>query len=215
MEPPAPLQSPVPHLLASYSVASDQEKEIIRSFIETLEHRRWEIDQEIEVLVKVRQEEKAAIDAVIRQHDAIMLPLRGLAPEILSEIFSHCQRGSAAEIVPEISNSFHSLERPIVLTHVCRRWRTVVVASSGWWTTLRVKLGFPFRSHSQRHSHLALTKLRISRSGISPLEICLQISDSIQTAHIKKKKVPFSWHCQGAQIDGDLYTSYPFCNTTS
>ncbi|PPQ91156.1 hypothetical protein CVT25_003061 [Psilocybe cyanescens] len=186
---PPQFESPISHLLASNNVATDQEQKAARLFIEMLNNRLSEIDQEINALLKKRQEERAAINDVIRRHKAISHPVRALAPEILSEIFHHCQRGSIAEILPEVPDSFHPLKGPLLLTHVCSQWRTVAVSSSRLWTTLRMQYGFPLRSQSQLRSQLTLALLWISRSGIAPLEVCFHLSDIVDNVQLEQNQI--------------------------
>ncbi|KAF8557950.1 hypothetical protein OG21DRAFT_1405982, partial [Imleria badia] len=68
-------------------------------------------------------------DAVRRRasiHRARLSPLRAIPDQILQEIFQHCLPDTPY-IVPDARSA------PLVLTHVCRRWRVVAQGTSELW----------------------------------------------------------------------------------
>ncbi|KAJ7590004.1 hypothetical protein C8J56DRAFT_1163730 [Mycena floridula] len=85
----------------------------------------------------------------------VLLPLRSLPSELLSEIFVHCMPAKPETISPR--------NPPFTLSSVCSRWRAVAVSTPKIWT------GLVFGSVERRH--IELTKIFISRSGAIPLDI--------------------------------------------
>ncbi|KAG8213789.1 hypothetical protein J3R82DRAFT_10501 [Butyriboletus roseoflavus] len=71
-------------------------------------------------------------DAVQRRlfiHRARLSPMRAVPDQVLQEIFQHCLPDD-----PYAVPDTHSA--PLVLTHVCRRWRAVVQSTSELWSSI-------------------------------------------------------------------------------
>ncbi|KAF8589013.1 hypothetical protein K439DRAFT_1333672, partial [Ramaria rubella] len=61
-------------------------------------------------------------------HQALVAPARRLMPEALGEIFEHCIDGP----------SFSACSAPLLLTHVCHKWRQVAYGTPQLWTQLSI-----------------------------------------------------------------------------
>ncbi|KAL5485868.1 hypothetical protein ACEPAI_6911 [Sanghuangporus weigelae] len=85
-----------------------------------------------------------------------------LPDELLREIFKYC--------LPEHPN-FRSEFAPLLLTHVCRRWRAVGSETPELWTTLHLN-----NPALRRKNVLPLLDLWLQRSGSWPLDIDVDIS---------------------------------------
>ncbi|TFK45140.1 hypothetical protein BDQ12DRAFT_594278, partial [Crucibulum laeve] len=130
--------SPVPHLIGTNASPSVEEIDVLESFIVILQQDILTMDEEMARMnerMDTMQQKRWALHDVVEKHKALLdfVPARELYPEILSEIFLHCQKGSVLDIVPEVPNSFHPKEGPLVLTQICRGWRSVALTTPQLW----------------------------------------------------------------------------------
>ncbi|KAF9790599.1 hypothetical protein BJ322DRAFT_400046 [Thelephora terrestris] len=86
--------------------------------------------------------------SLVRSSKNSSAPINRFPPEVLSLIPDHCDDNYAYQGL-------------IVLTHVCRRWRDVLISRSSLWTQLDFV-------------NVDKTRTYIERSGASPLEISLK-----------------------------------------
>ncbi|KAK7017600.1 F-box domain-containing protein [Favolaschia claudopus] len=93
--------------------------------------------------------------------NAYKYPVLSLPDEIIAEMFLH--------FVPEYPKCSPAAGpcSPMRLTHICRLWREIALATPRLWRALSL----PFRSPS------SVGNLWLSRAGSLPLAICLQESD--------------------------------------
>ncbi|KAF9042202.1 hypothetical protein BJ165DRAFT_1405902 [Panaeolus papilionaceus] len=91
------------------------------------------LDEELRALQRRRDAVKNGLWAF----DCILASIRRLSDDILVEIFCHC--------IPTTRNArpFVS-EAPLLLTLVCKKWRTVAMSAPRLWTTLHVPVFFNF-----------------------------------------------------------------------
>ncbi|KAJ7489447.1 hypothetical protein FB451DRAFT_1023911 [Mycena latifolia] len=75
-----------------------------------------------------------------RQLDSIVYPVLTLPPEITSEIFLHCLPTSYTD---REWNSVESSEAPMLLSHVCRRWREVAISTHALWAAIEFNAPSP------------------------------------------------------------------------
>ncbi|KAK7036091.1 F-box domain-containing protein [Favolaschia claudopus] len=127
-----------------------------RDRILEIRDRISELEQTIAAL---RDEQEAAQQRL----DSYKYPVLTLPNEITSEIFIHFL-GLPASEPPEI----HSPHSPIRLTHICRKWRAVAIATPPLWKGLRV-LVHPSRRELKGLPTLA--DMWLQRSGCCPLSI--------------------------------------------
>jgi len=86
------------------------------------------IDTEIQCLMAKREQVQRSLDI----YNIILSPARRLLPDILREIFYH----SIGRTYPLLS----ATEAPMILTRVCRLWRSVALSSPRIWTRLHIPL---------------------------------------------------------------------------
>ncbi|PPQ72007.1 hypothetical protein CVT26_007969 [Gymnopilus dilepis] len=97
------------------------------------------IEQEIkstELAMKAFEDECQALRKSTSEYDQIRVPIRRLPPDVLDEIFFHCL---ATHRNPVISIE----EAPLLLTTVCRSWRSAVLSSPRLWSRLHIAVGIP------------------------------------------------------------------------
>ncbi|KAF9042214.1 hypothetical protein BJ165DRAFT_1529657 [Panaeolus papilionaceus] len=109
------------------------------------------LDKEIQTLQRKRDVVKNGLWAF----DCILAPIRHLPDDVLVDIFCHC--------IPTTRNArpFVS-EAPLLLTLVCKKWRTITMSAPRLWTTLHIPLLFnysprvwsPNRNTHDRTSHM-------------------------------------------------------------
>lgn len=82
------------------------------------------------------ESEKALLNNSVRPHDLVLSPIRRVPDDVLREIFLDC-------LPPEmerylfVTSASHA---PMLLTHVCRRWRRVSTSYSLLWRWVSVSL---------------------------------------------------------------------------
>ncbi|KAJ7695747.1 hypothetical protein B0H17DRAFT_979883, partial [Mycena rosella] len=84
-----------------------------------------ELEIRLTALTSLREER----EGIVKKLRAITSPLRLLPPEILSLIFINCPRD---EVGRTIKNPTHLLA-PLLLMHVCSRWRYIAMDTSAIW----------------------------------------------------------------------------------
>ncbi|PPR02675.1 hypothetical protein CVT26_009791 [Gymnopilus dilepis] len=161
-----------------YLSPNKTEVDATRAHIHALKEQRNALEQTIQqhyssLLNAVA--ELSAVNEAIAHSEAVFQPLRHLAPEILSEIFLHCEFSGAQDEDPCTLGSSHPLYGPLLVTQVCRRWRAIASATHGLWTTLRLRVK-PDHSPGLKETQLALISTWIFRSGSLPLTFCIDIS---------------------------------------
>ncbi|KAF8960894.1 hypothetical protein BDZ97DRAFT_1275246 [Flammula alnicola] len=92
------------------------------------------IDVIIREVQKTLDSLKARRDTIrcsIDRYDTILAPVRRLQEDVLREIFSYC--------LPTDRNPItNSSEAPLLLTHICRFWRSVACTTPQIWTSIYI-----------------------------------------------------------------------------
>ncbi|KAF8895349.1 hypothetical protein BD779DRAFT_1668638 [Infundibulicybe gibba] len=109
-------------------------------------------------------------------------PIMNIPTELLSAIFHHCSTYSIAQSEYwyfEESNPsrFESDEAPLILTKICRLWRTVSQSTEGLWAVLP-----RFKSSSISPGSDQLFRLYLNYSGNAPLSIQIVLRNNNQGA---------------------------------
>ena len=128
-------ESPVPHLLTSNSLPSAEERNLIHAILTCAreEERSLRVrlfhdhpdDESLQLDPEFSQLEQ--LQTFIRVHEQLLSPLRSLAPEILSLIFSFC--------LPNLNKRWEDLPA-FNIVQVCRRWRTIGLDTPDIWAVL-------------------------------------------------------------------------------
>ncbi|KAK0437613.1 hypothetical protein EV421DRAFT_1907104 [Armillaria borealis] len=141
---------PVPHparikeLLSRNEPPLPAEKEYYQSVLHqgpsTLSTLDTQISQGHEANISLQRQRKEA-EAIIRDAQVILHPIRSVCSEILLEIFSWCMYD--AYNVKDISKTVQCLNPhhpPWSISHVSRRWRNVTLACSMLWSNIALDL---------------------------------------------------------------------------
>ncbi|PPQ63393.1 hypothetical protein CVT24_005658 [Panaeolus cyanescens] len=94
------------------------------------------MDAEIEDLqsrLKDVQTRRQELQASIASYQTVMSPIRRLSDDVLREIFVRC----LSEFYPSLDGRSHA---PLLLTHICKRWRNVAFTTPRLWVRLAVTL---------------------------------------------------------------------------
>ena len=117
------------------------------------------LNDSINVLSRLRDTDRE----YIRDHAAILSPIRCLPPEILGEIFKYC----LPMYSKDASNA--DIRATMLPSHICGYWRTVAIATSMLWSTVNMNV------HAKNlESITALVATWFSRTRGYPLSFWLQ-----------------------------------------
>ncbi|KAK7055100.1 hypothetical protein R3P38DRAFT_1344385 [Favolaschia claudopus] len=142
-EPPPPPAS-VLHLINSSTPPHPAEAAVISSYVAELESHLASVQEAIQTLL-ARSE---GLRRTLECYKATLSPVRRLPPEILGLIFSKAVRASVLNTYafgnvppsePVVPITQHA---PWLLTHVCRHWAAVALATPTLWSMLRLDLDF-------------------------------------------------------------------------
>ncbi|KAJ3724139.1 hypothetical protein DFJ43DRAFT_1123723 [Lentinula guzmanii] len=137
-----------------------------------LEDRLAQIFELGQQLAKLRTE--------VHVYETLLSGIRKLPPELLTEIFVHLiapineryYRYSIYSCYPRVDALHQS--SPIVLSHVCRKWRSVALSTPQLWSTISV----PHRTPLGCFNYANLVERCITHSRVSPLYITLAVLNS-------------------------------------
>ncbi|KAJ3800867.1 hypothetical protein GGU11DRAFT_754065 [Lentinula aff. detonsa] len=152
------------HLLYTNVAPSTQERCIIADLLE----KKVQQVRKLEEMARMLNNELVQARDDLLEHKALLSGVRKLPVEILSEIFSQC--------LPEVDTSSviwspepHPNQAPLLLTQVCRSWRSIAIATPRLWSALIINASNGSPSHS------AITRLWLDRSRNVPLTLTLLV----------------------------------------
>ncbi|KAE9387780.1 hypothetical protein BT96DRAFT_774739, partial [Gymnopus androsaceus JB14] len=106
--------------------------------------------------------EKERVEKYIDAHQALMSPIRQIPSETLAEIFIWC-----------FPYGIRSLEHaPLLVTTVCRHWRSVALNTAILWSSLHIHLP-PHLSEAVASRRAAGVAVWLERSCTLPISISL------------------------------------------
>ncbi|KAJ7290312.1 hypothetical protein C8J57DRAFT_1275679 [Mycena rebaudengoi] len=111
---------------------------------------------ELTAQISLLTAERNAIQAEL---DSIVFPVLTLPPEITSEIFVNCLPGQPQDPEPLVA--------PLLLTGICRNWRTIALSTPELWSILSLRLDSP----EVQNALADLLPTWLSRSGVHPLTL--------------------------------------------
>ncbi|KAJ2919834.1 hypothetical protein MD484_g604, partial [Candolleomyces efflorescens] len=162
-------QSPFRSILGTNHVPTERECDMITEFLlmpqaQLAELQAKIMEQEV-ILQKLKAQCKDLRDN-INAHRAIISLIRRLPDDILREIFVYC-------LPPNRTAGMCATEPPLLLAHVCERWRRVAMSTPRLWSSLRIPA---YREEAQvSEGKLDLRKQRImqwiDRTGSVPLSL--------------------------------------------
>lgn len=92
-----------------------------------------------------------------------MVSIASLIPDVLTEIFFHCSPSEP---------SFRSWDAPLLLSHVCRNWRKMVLSSQLSWSHIAIP-----KWKDCPKGVTDLTRLWLTRSGCHTLTVEINLTD--------------------------------------
>ncbi|KAJ2930333.1 hypothetical protein H1R20_g6771, partial [Candolleomyces eurysporus] len=119
--------SPFSDRLNSNYCPSENEIAEIESLIAAKRTIVEDIDRQIEALVGRR----ARYSKFIKEHSALLSPLRRAPTDVLSSIFSAC-------LPPPSSTKRYKIHPAIAISHVCQQWRHLAIAQPLLWCNFEV-----------------------------------------------------------------------------
>jgi hypothetical protein len=126
--------TPFSHYLQSNQAPSEDETRKIKALranpLEEISIIDVEIEQ-IEGILNSLKRKRAHIQKSIDNFNTILAPVRRLSMDVLGVIFSHC---FATHRNPFMSAS----EAPILLTQICRDWRSIALSIPRFWSRLHI-----------------------------------------------------------------------------
>ncbi|PBK61356.1 hypothetical protein ARMSODRAFT_1025681 [Armillaria solidipes] len=141
---------PVPHPARIKELVSGNEQplpvekeylgSVLRQGPSALSTLDTQISQGHEALISLQRQRKEA-EAIIRDAQFILHPIRSICSEILLEIFSWCVYD--AYNVKDVSKTVQCLNPrhpPWTISHVSRRWRNITLACSMLWSNIALDL---------------------------------------------------------------------------
>jgi hypothetical protein len=149
-----------------------RELRFISSRLEALERQRVDLERELQQISQLQKSisaEKTVLEARQRELEAQQIPINWLPNELLIAIFLEATRAdlTSADLAliddpPGIHDAVWFHRPPVVLSHVCRRWRELAISTSTLWS--RIVYSAPLW-----HKDPVVTFLE--RAGAGPLAI--------------------------------------------
>jgi len=136
------MESPFTSLLNTNDVPPESNVAQIKEIIASRKQVVAGLDEGIQAMrnaLRALEESRAVHIRDIEQHEALLSPIKRLPVDILSTIFLGCQRRKqpVQYFGSRVSNMTN--EHPaVVLSHVCRRWRDVVLSTPLLWAKIDI-----------------------------------------------------------------------------
>ncbi|KAF8903869.1 hypothetical protein CPB84DRAFT_1773585 [Gymnopilus junonius] len=137
------MKTPVAHLLRNNDPLCDTAIQEVKELLKIPLGELDEIDKQIldlQAQVKSLEERRDEIQKCVDKYHLLLSPIRRLPDDALHEIFYHCL---STHRNPIISSS----EAPVLLTHVCRKWRAIALSSPRLWSQLHITFSDAYRAN--------------------------------------------------------------------
>ncbi|KAF6763721.1 hypothetical protein DFP72DRAFT_1163659 [Ephemerocybe angulata] len=135
------MQSPFESILHTNHIPTEEQCKAIEDFLEFPEKQLVEVDSkitEVDLQLRELQNKRDSLEWVasplrraVKAHRAIISLARRLPDDVYREIFPYC-------LPTESYATPNPLDAPIVLTHVCRRWRHIAHSTPRLWSRLHM-----------------------------------------------------------------------------
>jgi hypothetical protein len=149
-------------LLATDFVPSSTQADFFKLAIDKTEKNIHDLDSRISTfelqLEELHTYRRVLLDTCAVK-EALLAPVRKLHPEILGEIFTWC----VADVV-EVDTRATPKCAPLLLVHVCRRWRRVALATPRLWTQITLQC-------DPKVNPLVAVPLWLDHSGALPIDV--------------------------------------------
>ncbi|KAJ6593312.1 hypothetical protein B0H19DRAFT_16957 [Mycena capillaripes] len=166
----------------------------IREFVSRGSARREVLDAKIGSLkaeLEKLLEERNFLDTEIRKHEGALSPLRRMPTEIISLIFTF-----ATPPVTPSNNLMDVQEGPWVLSAVCGRWRTIILSSPWFWTSLYLDFTDDDPELPSFAGVLPMLEAQLERSQRLPLNITFYAFDDYDCTEREREVLELlALHC--------------------
>ncbi|RXW20438.1 hypothetical protein EST38_g5427 [Candolleomyces aberdarensis] len=160
---------PTPQLLGTNEVPSSTEARTISQCLSDVEEEIQQLESQIfqvRAILNRLESKRKKFKSFAHEHRGLLSPLRRIFPELLSEIFSWCPKGAPTHHTNfKIPDSFDPLHGPLLLSQICRSWRSAAITTPKLWTTIRLVVQPRFKLRVE------ILDLFLSRSGDCDLTI--------------------------------------------
>ncbi|KAJ2930161.1 hypothetical protein H1R20_g6942, partial [Candolleomyces eurysporus] len=160
---------PAPQLLGTNEVPSSTEARAIRQCLSDVEEEIEQLESHIlqmQAVLNGLKSRHKKLKSFAHEHRGLLSPLRRIFPELLSEIFSWCPKGAPTHQTNlKIPDSFDPLHGPLLLSQICRSWRSAAITTPKLWTTIRLVVQPRFKLRVE------ILDLFLSRSGDCDLTV--------------------------------------------
>ncbi|KAK0491770.1 hypothetical protein EDD18DRAFT_1416072 [Armillaria luteobubalina] len=141
-------------------------------FLSSLKER---ITQTRAVLEELSDEEKR-VERLVESCKKIIHPIRSVPEDIIRDIFLTCLSTNEREI----KDSLDGKSPPLVLSKVCRNWRSVAVSTSHLWSSLSLH----FDQYRDAKACLHLLQIYLLRSGTQDIVLSLHSTEALSNNHV-------------------------------
>lgn len=175
----------VQEILGSNRVPSEADARSIRRAILEAQKDLLKLDLEIarvQVVIDQLSQDRSALDSYLMDHRALLSPARRMPPEVVTEIFMRCLEDGSD---PHSSSSKNRI--PLLLSQICRAWRSVALSTPRLWSSLATTF-----TESNQMSKAALTEIWLSRSGACPLTLSMLSSEDVFNQIVMDMIIPYS-----------------------
>ncbi|KXN86042.1 hypothetical protein AN958_10599 [Leucoagaricus sp. SymC.cos] len=172
-------------MLSANSAEENDIHAYIQRTLKAIAQLDWEIGRTNAILEMLVLEREKLVE-MVEEHKALLSPWRRMPDDVLGEIFLRCEKGvggsgdcgggggsggreSDAE-ADSIPDSFDPVSGPLLISQICRRWRTKALNTPELWSTIRIRVG---RGDLQESRRLPLLDAWLKRSANHPLSICM------------------------------------------
>ncbi|KAJ7629704.1 hypothetical protein DFH06DRAFT_1225202 [Mycena polygramma] len=155
------------HLLKSNDIPLDSDTPFIRDIISRGQHSVAELDAQIGDLCRLRKETAECV----RQHRAVISPVRRMPPELICEIFALAWF-SEDDLNRTIPRKSELRAPPWNFGLICRSWRRTALAYTGFWTSVTIPSSPT--SESVTAARTSMIQTQLFRSGNAPLRVFCQ-----------------------------------------
>ncbi|KAJ7101304.1 hypothetical protein B0H15DRAFT_943641 [Mycena belliarum] len=156
-------ESPFQSILHTNTIPCDADCRTIREHLTAPQRELVNLDEEISRVqdqLDALTRRKAALDAYVEAHLAMISPARRLPDDVVRDIFAQCLPSHRNPIVS-------SDEAPLLLCQICRHWRDLALTTPRLWSSLHIVL--PTDPRLQVLTQIVSEWL--DRSGVLPLSL--------------------------------------------
>ncbi|SJL16988.1 uncharacterized protein ARMOST_20526 [Armillaria ostoyae] len=183
--------APVPHpcsprvskLLRSNDIPSEADLSDIQDVANRGRRRMADIDEKIagaRELIDTLERERCSIAAEIEEFKIVSSPVRRLPPNVLRSICLETIPSSSDIMSPtfRFCDSLDTRSSPWTISHVCRRWRSMVESAPELWSSTSLVID-DIRSADSNFRDIFLFGIRVKRSQSHPLTVSLRSASDV------------------------------------